>query len=318
MVAACSYQPARLDPGAGDDTDGPSMEIDATAADAFVGPPPTPCVERWLAGTMQLATPVEVAGAGIVTSSDERDPFVSADGRVLYFASPDLGDLQVWFAKRDQASGPFGSLQVKATLSTNLEADGKVTITDDDLVAFVSTRRANGTGGAFDFWQASRASGFDQPFGTLSQNQLGMLNDADDQQDPHVSPDGLRLYFAAGNPQQVVVSSRIAVLAEFPPATPIANLSDGSGDADPTLTGDERVIIFTSNRNAANQSDLFYATRSERDRPFGAPLPLAINSTFQDGDAHLSPDGCTLYFASTREGSGDYDLYVTSEVPVSQ
>jgi Tol biopolymer transport system component len=314
-VAACGYAPTRLGPG-GDDAPADGVEIDGpettTDAPPFVGPPPTACVQSWLAGTMQLTSPAFVAGAGILTIGNERDPFVSSDGRVLYYIRQNGGgNDEVVFAKRDQASGPFNNLTVKSSLSDDQVDDSKVTLTDDDLVAFQSTRRTGGTGG-YDLWQASRAQGFDVVFGAMTQNMLGALNDAGDQHDPHVSPDGLRLYFVVGSPQHIVVSSRNNMLTNFPAATPIANIGDPAGDADPTLTRDERVLIFSSRRTGAGLSDLWYATRAERDRPFSTPIALSINTAFDDGDPHISPDGCTLYFASKRQGSGDYDLFFST------
>jgi Tol biopolymer transport system component len=309
LVTACSYGPPRVDPNApsdGRDPDTSTVDVDAPV-DGFVGPTPTACVAKWLAGTMNLSNPATVGGGpNIFTTQDERDPFVSFDGRVIYFTSINGGNnTDVLFATRAQASGPFGPAQIKAISDANRD-DSKITLTEDDLTAFISTTRQGG-GGGFDFWQASRTNGFDGVFDAPTQIHLAALDDAGDQLDPHISPDGLRLYYAAGNPQQIVVAERSAVTADFAAPTPIANIASNLGDADPTLTGDERVIIFSSNRNPAGSSDLFYATRAERDQPFGAPMPLSINGTAQDGDPHISLDGCTLFFASTRIGP-DYDL----------
>ena len=86
-------------------------------------------------------------------------------------------------------------------------------------------------------------------------------------------------------------------------------VGDPAGDADPTLTADERVLVFSSNRNGgAGGTDLWYSVRAERDRPFSTPVLVPnVNSTTNDGDPHLSEDGCRLYLASDRQN--DFDIY---------
>lgn len=53
--------------------------------------------------------------------------------------------------------------------------------------------------------------------------------------------------------------------------------------------------------------------RCDPTAPFGAPVSLALNTTFNDEGAHLSPDELTIYFSSDRAGTPDaYDLYVAT------
>ena len=57
---------------------------------------------------------------------------------------------------------------------------------------------------------------------------------------------------------------------------------------------------------------LWYATRPDPDSPFDAPIELPVFVEGGDhGEPFLTPDGCTLYFASFA--TGDADLY---RVPV--
>jgi Tol biopolymer transport system component len=84
------------------------------------------------------------------------------------------------------------------------------------------------------------------------------------------------------------------------------------GDADPTLSADGRVILFSSNRTGdRDSSNLWYATRLGNSGPFSEPKPIPdANSDNQDGDPWLSHDGCRLYFSSTR--SNDFDLWTAT------
>ncbi len=53
---------------------------------------------------------------------------------------------------------------------------------------------------------------------------------------------------------------------------------------------------------------------------FGAPVPLTtLNTTTQDASPSFSPDGQTLYFASTRAGGvGSYDIYAATRMGPGQ
>lgn len=317
-VAACTYAPTPAENAAGDGPpgDGPGVDPDSPP-DTFVGPPPTPCVTAWQAGGMTFTTPafLDQVGAGpLATFDDERDPFVSTDELQIYFVKQNVGQDDVFFSSRGSTDAPFSAPIAKTTLNDLGAADSKTSMTGDDLTAFVATRRAGGEGEA-DIWQATRSAAGTQAFPTpMTQDHLANVNDAGNQLDPHISRDGLRLYFAQGSPQQIVVAERPDTSSAFGSPTPIANIADASGDADPTLSGDERVLIFTSNRSGSEGgTDLWYATRAELDQPFGTPINLGeINTTDNDADAHLTPDGCRLYLASTSSPQGsDYDVFFT-------
>lgn len=316
MVAACSYKPgvggqpedARGD-GPQDASDGPP--------DSFVGPAPSACVGKWLAGTMTFGAIdfIEDPGGGsLTTSNDERDPFLSTDELQLYFIRVSAGQEDVLVASRDAIANSFNNPAVKSSLSDSVGNEGKLTMTGDDLTVFVGSSRANGSGG-FDFWQGTRSDPGGGAFPALDQSFLAQVNTAGDQSDPHVSPDGLRLYYATGSPQAIMVAERTAVLADFSAPDPILEIASVNGDADPTLTADERVMLFTSNRPGLGLTDLWYATRAERDQPFSEPRNLAaLNTTDDDGDPHISNDGCRVYWSSRRDtGTSDYDLFFVAQ-----
>jgi chitodextrinase len=67
------------------------------------------------------------------------------------------------------------------------------------------------------------------------------------------------------------------------------------------VTADGLTIVFTSSRpGGVGGRDLFLAERASPDEPFGAPFPLGapVNSPGWEHNAHISPDGLQLYFAS--------------------
>lgn len=92
----------------------------------------------------------------------------------------------------------------------------------------------------------------------------------------------------------------------------LTQLSGGNGDADPSPTPDERILIFASNRalTGAGNGDRWYSTRPSTTAEFGTPKPVPdLNTAMAEGGAHLSSDGCRLYFARNVPGT-DYDIFV--------
>lgn len=323
-VSACSYTPS-TSAQPGDDSpqsDGPGQLDDSALPDgppdSFVGPTPSVCVTAWLTGTVPTFTPPAFVrgGSTLNTQDDERDPWLSEDELIIYYSRNVNGtDPDVLFATRATTADQFDVPIIKTTLNDDNLEDTKVAMISNELIAFVATRRPNGEGEA-DIWQATRTTGGTALFETLTQTNMAAVNDGTNQLDPHVSTDGLRLYLAASSPQQISVASRSSTTADFAPPQVIAGIGSVPGDADPTLTADERVIIFSSQRTGLGGTDLWYATRPERDQPFGEVKALPFNTAFNDADPHVSGDGCRIYFSSERAvGNDDFDLFITTLTP---
>jgi Tol biopolymer transport system component len=84
-------------------------------------------------------------------------------------------------------------------------------------------------------------------------------------------------------------------------------------EGSPTVSADERTLIFTSERMEGRQ-DLFTSTRRRTDDPWGEAVnlgPTVNHPSAHDFSVRLSRDGRSLYFASERPGGfGSSDLYV--------
>jgi Tol biopolymer transport system component len=282
VTSACSFQLPR------------DVAVDADP-DASAGS----CVQKWIAGPTFVA-PAPLASLN--TGGSENDMFVSRDELTIYFAR--AGDIFV--ASRLAIGDDFAGVNRDATLSSD-QVDTKVSLSSDGLTAYLNSNRP--AGGDTDVWRGTR-TGIAGAF-TFDQMYLAAVDTTTDEWDPHISADELRLYLAPNNAaaQHVAVATRDSRADSFGPAQTIAELASSTTDNDPTLSADERVIVFASNRSG--NRGLWYATRADRAQPFGSPLQLVmINSAASDDGPHLSADGCRLYFASSRNGSDD--LYVAT------
>lgn len=321
LLGACGFQVAGG--GAGPVIDAPASDgppgvlVDAPPID---GPGPTPdaapisCWPRWLAGTPTLSG--TRALTAVNSSSYDRDPSLSPDGLTLYLSSDRTGSQNgdVWSASRASLTAAFGAATLETSVSSG-SAETRISFTADGLIAALGSSRT-GTEGGIDIFLASRAS-VGLPFGTFTNALLTSVNSSDQEHDPFLSSDGLRLYFAPStNGQHIEVATRATVASAF--GAPTILIDGDQTDADPTLSPDERVIVFASRRTGSDGADLWFATRATPADAFGTAVKLAsaVNSANDDGDPALSADGCTLYFSSNRAGGlGDFDLHVADVAP---
>lgn len=303
-LSACGFKHGAFVGDAGENVieDAP---IDTAVID---GPAPTSCIQKWLDGTVQLGSLDEKDD--IDTTSTERDPFLSVDEKTIFFFSDRTGNVNgdVYTATRSSTSATFGTVS-KFTAANTSAAESKMSMTDDGLY-FVVASTLNGTTGSVDILDATRASAADN-FSQLGRTYTTLDCTGADELDPFVTGNGLELYIAQtiNGFQRIVRATRATRTVPFSAATLVTELDSGAGDADPTVSSDGRIIIFSSNRpGAGGSSNLWYATRSSNRGPFGTPKPVpGANSDNADGDPWLSQDGCRLYFSSTRDN--DYDLW---------
>jgi len=250
--------------------------------------------------------------------SIDRDPSLSADGLTLYFSSNrsgGLGDYDIYSATRAQPGDPFDAPVNEVGLSSSAD-DAKVVFTEGESNLFIATRRSGGAGQS-DIWSAQRgASDTYENFAPLAN-----VNTNQQEYDPHISLDGLRLYFASFVPeggglggQDLVVSTRASTALDFSLPQLIAELSTSAGDADPWLSADELIIIYNSRQSAALAgANIYLAQRGSPDETFSAPIFLAeLNTNVDEADPVVSANGCELIFASNRAGGvGGWDLWIS-------
>lgn len=299
------------------------------ARDTGTGPPGGPaidgavgaigCLAHWLDGSVAVSAPKELST--LSTSGSERDPWISSDGLTLYYAGHPLvgGTSEIYRASRLSTTQPFGNAAPQLSLNRSDSDESRAALTPDEKMLVLASNRGNGT--KFDIYITTRTDTA-VDFGSPDTRHLNNVDaGGDDDFDPFLTPDGLRLYLApvppgAGARQHISLATRPDIGSDFSSPVPVSALMSQSLDGDPALSLDERIIVFSSTRNGGmGGTDLWYATRTSATASFGMPKPIpTANSSANDGDPVLSADGCELYFSSTRTG-GDYDLYVATITP---
>ena len=239
----------------------------------------------------------------------EGDPFLDADGLTIYFASTrDNNQWDTFQALRSGFGAKFGGVS-KLAIANSSASDVGYSLSDDRLTAFISSNRG---GGGVDLYRATR----EKPGDALSGFSVvtGASTSGDDY-DARLSSDGARLYYSIFNwpgrsSQDIALAT--ASGGGFSAPQPLAGVNSDAADASPSLTRDERLIVFASDRSGgAGGNDLWYATRSVAGGTFNAPAPMpVVNGADEEREPFISGDGCELFFASDRGGGlGHTDLY---------
>ena len=277
----------------------------AAAADALLA---GGCWPQWRAGTIRFNAPVQLAE--LRTGFSELDPYILLDGVTIDFVRGLSGTREHYVAVRPDRSSPFGTPALHADINSPQD-DGKLAMTGDELLAIYSSDRT-GTVGGFDLWQATR-SATATPFPAADSAPLAQQNTISNQHDPHLSRDGLRIYYSHGTQpgQHIRVATRATRGDAFGPSVPLTDLGLAV-TADPFLSPDELVILYIAAPDVGLTGHLHYATRATTADAFTNAQPVPdVGSTSTDGDPQPTDDGCDLFFASDR--GPDRDLfYATS------
>ncbi|MBI4583993.1 MAG: PD40 domain-containing protein [Planctomycetes bacterium] len=209
-------------------------------------------------------------------------PWISPDGRVLYYSSRQpgtLGDYDIWMAVRGE-DGAFGDPIHLDEPVNSAWRDLMGALSCDGTELYFASERPGGDG-VNDLYVARRADPRDtdpkSPF-TIVDRLEGSLQDEYNVWPPSISPDGLALFY-----------------------------SDG-----PSL------LDNVPRPGGLGQADLWMACRPALGAPWGEPVHLStlrsgLNTAVEDVRPVISCDGQWLLFASSRSGRGD--LW---EVPVSK
>ncbi len=233
-------------------------------------------------------------------------PCLSADGSVLYFlhqTGEDRATRDIYISHA-VAAGASAWRDPVPLDEVNTDVHDKAPfLSYDGLTLYFS--RDNVPGGFARIYQATRASVF-EPFS--SGREIVTLTEVGAHvAHPWVSPDELRLYYysAGGSRRRLRIAERPSRGAAWMPAGFVSELNALGDVANPSLTADELVIVFDALdfEGGLGDRDLWMASRPAVGQPFTDVTNLTLlNTAGPDGHAALSPDGLTLYYASSPTG----------------
>ena len=149
------------------------------------------------------------------------------------------------------------------------------------------------------------------------------VNSAQAEGSPHVSADGLELYFNSNRPggsggADIWVATRPTVEAEWGEAVNLGPLVNSpAAEIAPAISADGLELYFAdyiANRpGGVGKSDIWVTRRRTRSSAWGEPINLGpvVNTAAEEITPEISADGLELYFETDRPGGlGSDDLWV--------
>jgi Tol biopolymer transport system component len=248
------------------------------------------------------------------TDKHESGGTLTPDELTLIFSSNRSGENDIYQATRAKRTDDFSAPVPLADVNMNGGDDQSPSMTADGKTLYLRSNRS-GTNGFNDIFVATRGSAGAQfsGFGP-AQN----INGAGDDVDPKINGPGTRLTYASN---KAGGGGGAYDLWEAPvnggnvgSGKPLTELNSPGFEAHAVLTDDALTVYYQSDRTAPpggkGALDIWVARRASLTAPFENLQNLAeVNSTADDVPMWISPDGCVLYFASSRPGIGARDLY---------
>ncbi|MFC1636023.1 hypothetical protein ACFL5Z_14375 [Planctomycetota bacterium] len=270
-------------------------------------------------------------GPTVNSSRDEYDPSISTDGLSLYFMTVyppgGSGSSDLYVARRETIDedwdtavnlGPIVNSSA-FEYGPDISCDGlslyfNAWIPGDDVDVFVTRRTTT-----------------DDPWGPPI-NLGPPVNTSANESAPHISDDGLALYFDDWGMQvryrpggmgreDLWIATRASVSDPWgPPVNLGGPVNTAYRDDSPDTSADGLVLLVTSKRPGGfGGSDIWMSRRTTIEDDWGLPMNLGsiVNSPAHEEAQTISVDGKTLYLHSNRSGGiGGYDLWQAPVIPI--
>ncbi len=185
----------------------------------------------------------------INSGTKDQTPSLSEDGLTLWFSSgrAGAGDDDIYVTTRSARTAGWTAPVPVAELGTTREDRGTSPFAGGLGLLF---GRADDTSGPFDIFATDRGSTSD-PWSMPV--MVTELDSAADDRNPHVSPDGTRVYFASDRAGgmgglDIWSSQRASRTSAWEAPSRVSELNSTANDDDPTSTADLRILIVSSER----------------------------------------------------------------------
>lgn len=264
-----------------------------------------PCVaDRVVLGPW--STPVR--NNELSSPSTDEDPTPTADGLELFLVSSRNGGSQIFRATRATRADAWGSPQQVPELTGG--GSGTIELSADALTMWFGSV---GTGGAGteDIWmttRSDRAATWAQPVPVVE------LSSAFTDRGPSVFLGGLAMIFHSSRPgglggNDFYLSNRGSTSDVWSTPALLGPPNSTLSEQHAWVSACGLVLVFHTNRTGV--TDLYEATRTSVDEPFGPETAITeLNTPQTDKDLRMAPDRRVAYFSSNV--SGNMDIYETS------
>ena len=280
-------------------------------------------------GTAQKLDTIGANSSELNTPAIDGCPIQAPDGLSLYLASNrpgGLGGLDIWVATRPSKSAAWGAPRNLGEPVNSTADDFCPTPVGKKGLFFVSREALPGACGQGDIYYTHERS----PGTWVEPERLLCApagpNSALDEQGPSwVSASktlrGKKLLYFSRSSTSPAVAGDVFVSerregARFGPATPVAELNDGTAnDIQPNVRADGLEVVLSSNRaGTVGGQDVWVATRSSLDAPWSTPVNLgtAVNTAAGETRPSFSGDGTELLFGRAPGPEGGSDVFLTT------
>jgi len=240
--------------------------------------------------------------------AESDNPTLTADLLQIYFTSGrdgGAGDVDVWSAKRDDAEQPFSAPEPVTAVNTD-GFDTSPAVSLDGLELWVGSARDGGLGEQ-DIWVSTRASTDDDWSDPVNVAELNSA-EKDIPRQPALGGTIMPLGSRRGSSgyYETFLAQRPSESEPFSEPRELEELEvAGQNSVDGFLTADGLTLFFNRSPGAGESTgDLFVARRPSVSEPFAPAVPLSsVNTSDDERDPWLSPDGKQLYFSSDRGGT---------------
>lgn len=308
------------------------VACDTESGDLPTGPI-TPFTHRASAAPrLAWSEPVNL-GAPINTAFREISARLAPDGRSIYFVSNRPGGIgtnnDIWVAQRASRHHPWQTPFNLGLIVNSAADDGGPSLSADGLMLFFNSNRPGGQGQA-DLYVSRRADQEDDLGWGPPANLGPLVNTTGGERGPEfvVGRGGATatLYFNAGNlalQQSDLYAAPVTLTGEpLGPAQPVSGVNDpNANDAGQSVRPGGRVMHFWSERAGGfGDADLWVSVLRRGQDVWSTPenLGAPVNTEFAEERPHLSRDGRTLFFDSTRPDGigGSQDIWASSRIRI--
>lgn len=247
--------------------------------------------------------------------ADEWTPYLSFDGRTLYFSrgrSPDFDYFRIYQATRVEPFGAFTKIREVSELNRSSHLISPW-VSPDNLRLYYHKEGS-------DRWRlkvserGSVRENWSKGVEIVELNVLGSYL-----QSPRLTADELTIVFSARDivggegDYDMWMASRQNRNSAFSNVRNLSEINTAFSDKDAFITPDGLTIYFASMRNSKSQ--IFKASRERIDAAFGNIEHITVFDT-RYGSSHpsISSDGMSFYFAKWI-GNRPRDIYVSSYIP---